>query len=411
MKKFKKKLKNIDLSSVNFLILSEFCTMENQFTFIQSPELTALKHALKLMPGLQQVDVIRRDMASGELVVNRLREKEDLSFIALTKETRKDTEHFYLNQNGLAWFQMDEVPYNLLDKPSVNNDLFTELDKNILSIPFKAMTQLTAPIYLFYFRKNASELGPVSSTSVLDTSHKQLLGRLISNSMKALLIQLSDNRMVMMDYNRRISGILKSKEQKIEDLSHQKHRYQSYLEEVLNSILAELKDSNEQIVLANETKELLFARLQNPQLVKNQLKSALIFARTFYFNQASSIIELLPEYFDLHEEEVMKTNAPVDNHVEPDLYSSHTKSYQFLDSLEEAAQRLMQNGLKLTSMNVGKELHQPVTAAAISDKLKNHAYKIHLLLKQYPGKWPIIRNQFRPVINIQEKQLGQKYAS
>jgi hypothetical protein len=385
--------------------------MESQFTFIQSPELTALNHALMLMPGLQQVDVIRRDLVSGELIVNRLREQNDLASITFSREMRKSTEQFYLNQNGLAWFQVDEVPYNLFDKPNFDKDLFAELDKNILSIPFKTMTQLTAPIYLFYFRRNASELGPVSSKSVLDTTHKQLLGRLISNSMKALLNQLAENRKVMMEYNRRISGILKSKEQKIEDLSRQQLRYQSYLDGVLNSILSELKEKNEQIVLSNETKELLYARLQNPLLVKNQLKSALIFARTFHFNQSSSITELLPEYFDMYEEEFVKATEPAETIEVPDLYSSHTKSYQFLDSLEDAAQKLIQNGLKLTSMNVGRELQQPVTAAAISDKLKNHAYKIHLLLKQYPGKWPVIRNQFRPVINIQEKQLEQKYAS
>jgi hypothetical protein len=113
----------------------------------------------------------------------------------------------------------------------------------------------------------------------------------------------------------------------------------------------------------------------------------------------------------MYEEEFVKATEPAETIEVPDLYSSHTKSYQFLDSLEDAAQKLIQNGLKLTSMNVGRELQQPVTAAAISDKLKNHAYKIHLLLKQYPGKWPVIRNQFRPVINIQEKQLEQKYAS
>lgn len=388
--------------------------MENHFTFLKSPELTALKHALDLMPGLMQVDLIVNNDLKKEFSVYRLQEKNgEIQKLEIHNSYQEESRSFISTQKNMAWYQKEDLPYFGKTHHHSDTDLFSELDKNILLIPIRNIPQLPHLFYIFLFRKNASELGPVSNKSVLDTSHKQLMARLISNSLKGMLHSIIENRKVMLEYNRMLSSLIQSKEIALENQNVKTKQLNAYLQDVLMTFVSEVKEENEDVYLSEKTQQILFPHLSNPSYLKEQLKKALNFARTFHFLKQEGKLELLPEYFnDLkkveHPKQINKSNH---NQNQSDLYSSHTKTYQFLQSLEDAATRLLHKGNKLTSMNVGQELSQPITAAAISDKLKNHAYKIHLLFKQYPDKWPIVRNQFKPVINIEEKQSREKYAS
>lgn len=384
--------------------------MKNHFTFLQSPELTALKYAVDLMPGLLQVDLIMKDDLKNELSVFRLKHtEEDVQQIEMEKNQLEGSIALLHQLKNLSWYKNSDLPYYDKPKQRIKNDLFSELDNNVLLIPIKNILELPELIYVFLFRKNASELGPVAAHNVLDTSHKQILGRLIYNSLKGNLKSIIENRKVMLQYNNMLSNLIKSKDQ---ELDHQKEiskELNDHLNNILFTHLDELKTKEEVIYLSEKTKLKLYPHLSNPVYLKDQLNKALNFARTFHFLKPGEQIELLPEYFmDLSDAINTKTK---DTQNKSDIYSSHTKTYQFLQSLEDAANRTLHKGNKLTSMNVGQELEQAVTAAAISDKLKNHSYKIHLLLQQYPEKWPIIRNQFRPVINIIEKQSRKKIAS
>lgn len=384
--------------------------MENQFTFLESPEVTALNHALELMPGLKQVELFVNDDFKKEMSLLRLQEnREEIERIELLPTSLIVSKSFFDQQNNLAWYQNSDLPYFDENFERTNNDLFTELDKNILIVPIKSIDHLPKLFYIFHFRKNASELGPVSSGNILHTSHKQLLGRLLFNSLKTLLHSTIENRKLMLEYNTMFANMIRSKEIEIERRLEKTKEYSSILDAVVFNILKDLKNENEEVIIPDKSKLIIYPHLTHPDRLKKHLKKALNFARTFQFLQVSPKMELLPDYFsDLENQKQEEIKA---SKSDADVYSTHTKTYQFLQSLENAANRLMQRGEKLTSIKVGQELEQPVTAAAISDKLKNHAYKIHLLLKQFPQKWPVVRNQFRPVINIQEKQSREKFAS
>lgn len=384
--------------------------MENHFTFLESPEFTALKHALELMPGLMQVDLIVNNDLIKQFSVFRLLEKDgNIQELKLNHGLIEESKSFFRNQKNISWYQKADLPYFEELHSVSKSDLFAELDKSILLIPIRNIVGLPDLIYVFLFRKNASELGPVSNKSVLDTSHKQLMGRLISNSLKGLLNSIIENRKVMLEYNNMLTNLMHSKDLEIEYQKEKSKKLYSYLNDILNNHVHKLKASNEDVIMTEKTKAKLLPFVSNPTYLESQISKALNFARTFNFLKSDGKIELIPEYFnDLKKMEIPKQTVTQNQN---DLYSSHTKTYQFLQSLEEASNRILQKGDKLTSMNVGQELDHPITAAAISDKLKNHAYKIHLLLKQYPEKWPIVRHQFRPVINIQEKQSREKFAS
>jgi hypothetical protein len=142
--------------------------------------------------------------------------------------------------------------------------------------------------------------------------------------------------------------------------------------------------------------------------VKNALQNAVNFSKTISFGLMGDELILHDDYFsDLVQKP--KTTSVVQV-KQADEYSANTKMYRFLDSLEQASKDLTIKGMKLTSSNVGSVLESPITAAAISDKLKNHSKKINLLLQQYPDNWKTIRHKFRPIVNIQERASDNRVA-
>jgi hypothetical protein len=75
----------------------------------------------------------------------------------------------------------------------------------------------------------------------------------------------------------------------------------------------------------------------------------------------------------------------------------YEKTWMLLDKLENAAQEVKANNKKLIRENVGIHCPTPITAPAITDAVKKHYAKIIYLMKKYPDRWTIIRNEFRPV--------------
>jgi hypothetical protein len=68
--------------------------------------------------------------------------------------------------------------------------------------------------------------------------------------------------------------------------------------------------------------------------------------------------------------------------------------------LEEAANIVLKQKKPLIGTNVGKAFEKPITAPAISDALKNHRKTIKDLINENPQRWTLIRNEFKPLINL-----------
>lgn len=383
--------------------------MENQFSFIHPPELSALEHAIELLPGLDQVDLVCYDAQKADLCIYRnQRSDHQLESILVPKDERAKINKFRDHVKLQAWYQPKELPIFEIEKFETNANLFDELLKSTLCIGFPSKHDHHHDIYIFYFRKDSSEFGPISSDSVLNTQQKNMLGRLIYNSMKAILNQLYQNRIAMTEYNKTLSSLLKSQQIKIQAKEKKIADHQEYIDKVLWAMVDEIKAPEDRIEIENEVKVLLRPYLYRSEEIKSSLRNALTFIKTMQFGQPAAKLVLTAEYFSEWAGQSEKEFIPT---KKDETYSASTKSYLFLDELEKAANNLLSKGIKLTSTNVAGVLEHPVTAAAISDKLKNHSHKINLLLEENPERWTTIRDRFKPIINIQERIREQKRAS
>ena len=186
--------------------------------------------------------------------------------------------------------------------------------------------------------------------------------------------------------------------------------YKTQVDGILYGIVDQIKHSEDTVVLDEEVKNMLRSSIGDYNRVKKALQKAITFVKTLQFGLNKTQLVLLPIHFKEFESETIKKKKESNEDAKQNSYVSNTKTYQFLEDLETAAEKLSIKGHKLTSARVGQSLGNPITAAAISDKIKNHSRKIIMLLEQYPEKWLRIRNRFRPIINIQERAKESKVA-
>lgn len=384
--------------------------MENQFSFLNLPVITALEHAVHLLPGLDRVDLLWNDPRTAELSLLSV-SKEDSSEIkdlSLSPSRISKLNQFRNQKTAVSWYSQDELPFGESVADVVEEGLFGEILKSMLCLSFSSDMDSYSDVFIFYFRKDASEFGPIKSGNILNTQQKMIIGRLLYNSLKTIINQLTSNREAMMEYNKSISDMVQYQQQQLDVHKRESDEYRSQLDIILTKILDSVKSPGDIVVLEDRVKELLRPFLYDQGKVKQALQKALVFVKTLQFGLNRHQIILSAVHF----KEFEKLEESARQYVEPitDNYVTHTKTYQFLEDLESAAEQLTLKGIKLTSTRVGQLLENTITAAAISDKIKNHSRKIIMLLEQYPEKWNVIRNRFRPIINIQERAKESKVA-
>ena len=384
--------------------------MNHSFNFINQPILSALNDAAHLLPGLKQVDLLFQSQNNSDLQIKRVKAKDDYKIqnIVIEENSKADILAFKNKLKGTRWYEPKELPFSSNSKTAGYGEIFDEILKSILCIGFPNETNGDSDVFVFYFRSDASEFGPMRDDKVLETAQKIVIERLLQSSLRAILSNYQQNRHAMMDFNKNVQGLLLAKQNKIKEQAQVLSEMKKRMDSILMGVLNEVKSEGEIVSISEDARLILYDYLANIPLVKEALQKALIFAKTLSFGLLPNEIVLNEGYFsDLKKAEAIKNQSVA---KKADEYSVNTKMYRFLDSLENASKKLVIQGLKLTSSRVGAILEQPITAAAISDKLKNHHKKINLLLQQYPDNWIIIRDRFRPIVNIQERAKEFKVA-
>lgn len=384
--------------------------MKNRFNFLNLPIVSALKDAASLLPGLDQVDLLYFDHETGELKVKRVRNNmnSELQDIPINGDTMSAFKLFRKQTKGIRWYEPSDLPFADMKSKTGSASIFDEILKSILCIGIENLNDHSHDVFIFYFRINSMEFGPMRSDKVLETNQKIVIERLLQSSLNTILNNYYQNREAMMEFNQQLNRVMQNSQTRLQEQEEKMKALILNLDSIIYGLLDDLKENEDIIKISEEAKSILRNQLFNIPLLKEKLSQALNFAKAMNFGMFKPEILLHEDYFqDLKTSTHSTSNT---SKIVPDAYSVNTKIYKFLDDLEKAAQRLYEKGSKLTSSNVGSLLEQPVTAAAISDKLKNHGKKINLLLQQYPDNWKIIRSRFRPVVNIQERVDDYKVA-
>ena len=377
--------------------------MSDRFNFLDQVVLSALTDAALLLPGLKYVDLIFHRPENGITQVIRVRQNNLKTPEIIYEDLEKNNAvlEFANNINGTRWYAESELPYNKINALDSSNSIFDEILKHVLCIGFNDSDKVNNDVFIFYFREDAREFGPMHKDKVLETTQKIVIERLVQTSLRAIINNYKQNRKAMIVFNKNIQSLLYAKQQRIDEQAQEILNQKNDLDNIIYGLLNQINTNNELLEISEAAKSILRPYLYDISIVNKALSKAIEFAITISFGLSHEKIILHEDYFiDLKHSVPQVGNEQI---KQVDEYSADTKIFKFLDSLELAVRKLSANGTKPTSSLVGSLLEQPITAAAISDKLKNHSRKINLLLKEYPKHWQLIRDKFRPIVNIQEK--------
>jgi len=379
--------------------------MHELFTFLDNPYLVVLGDSLKTLPGIERVDLLfyNETKAKTELhSIQRNKNKQDPFQIDFPIGSLDSLNSFRRKQSNQNWIGINSLPYAQKSTARIKQDLFTEFESHVLSLAFSNATDYSKDIFLFYFRKNTADFGLSRSDKVLTTSNKAIIGHLLYNSINTQLKTISHNQESLKILNEQTRFILESKHKITIENNQLKIRNKENLLQLTDFLINDIDNYSKDIFYLSEEAKAKIGEFSGTVFeLKEQLSRAMALAKTLSFGTASQEFLLKSDYFNFLVLDAQEINSKLPETLsEENTKHQHSKTFDFLNDMEKAAQLLLNLHWKLTSANVGHKMDKPITAAAISDKLKHHSQRIIKLLEQYPAKWPLIRKRFRPLQNV-----------
>lgn len=388
--------------------------MHELFTFLDNPYLVILGESLKTLPGIERVDLLFYNTGNAKTELHSIqstKHSQQAVQLEFSNNSLDTLNAFRRKQSDQNWLGINSIPYSDNQANSVKQDLFSEFDSHVLGLAFPNTTDFSKDIFLFYFRKNTTDFGLSRSDKVLTTSNKSIIGHLLYNNLKSQLETVKHNQDSLRMLNEQTRFILNAKKNTELENSQLKTRNKENLLQLTEFLINDLDSSGKDVFyLSEEAKERIGEFSGSVFDLKKQLGRAMTLAKTLNFGTGSQEHILKSDYFNF------EASKGKENHLnstetlsEENTKHQHSKTFDFLNDMEQAAQLVLKLNWKLTSANVGHKLEKPITAAAISDKLKHHTYKIIRLLEQYPAKWPLIRKRFRPLQNVIVKAANKQF--
>lgn len=388
--------------------------MHELFTFLDNPYLVILGESLKSLPGIERVDLLffNAENSKTELhSIKRTKHNQQVIQLEFATDSLDSLNAFRRRQSNQNWLGIKNIPYSNNQTSSIKQDLFSEFDSHVLCLAFPNAADYAKDLYLFYFRKNTADFGLSRSDKVLTTSNKAIIGHLIYNNLNAQLKTVKHNQDSLRMLNEQTRFILETKNKTELENLELKTRNKENLIQLTEFLINDLSADDKDIYYLSENAKERFNEFSGSVFeLKKILARAMSMAKTMNFGTGIHEHILKADYFkfNLFSEKLVNTPS-VETLSEENTKHQHSKTYDFLNEMEQAAQIVLKLNWKLTSANVGHKLEKPITAAAISDKLKHHTDKILRLLEQYPAKWPLIRKRFRPLQNVIVKAGNKQF--
>ncbi|MDA3906766.1 MAG: hypothetical protein PF484_11890 [Bacteroidales bacterium] len=388
--------------------------MHELFTFLDNPYLVILGESLKSLPGIERVDLLFYNIenAATELhSVQRSKNNQQAFQLEFALDSLDTLNSFRRKQNSQNWLGINNIPYSNNQSKIINQDIFSEFDSHVLCLAFPNTTDYSKDLYLFYFKKNTSDFGLSLSNKVLTTSNKSIIGHLIYNSLGTQLKTVMHNQNSLRLLNEQTRFILDAKHNTEQENIEIKERNRKNLIQLTEYLINDLSLSDKDVFyLSEEAKKIIGEFSGSVFDLKKQLSSAMTLAKTLSFGTQIHEHILKADFFNINQSfDKQTSSSSAETLSVENTKHQHSKTFDFLNEMEQSTQIVLNLGWKLTSANVGHKMERPITAAAISDKLKHHTDKIIKLLEQYPAKWPLIRKRFRPLQNVIVKAENKRF--
>jgi hypothetical protein len=326
-----------------------------------------------------------------------------------TKEKSVQLQKFRKAKTEYEWL-MDSHFENLSTstkrkKKKIKQLSFTdELETNLLCIKFLSPIDHLYDCLILKI-ENTSVLGMSKQGSSLTVQEKNIIGKLLYHTFKSRIKEEYNNndthRMVLNNINLQQKSI-----QRLEEENNQlRSNYKKSVLYFINNVLARMSDKFKMnVALTDKARDYILDKDLDISTLEKVLVQAAHMAANLTLHYSSTIL-IHPENIIINQQE--EAYQPISSN------DKHAAIIEILDKYEEAAERAQAKGWKINGGTVAELCTPSITPSAISFNLKKYKKQINILLDRYDEKWPILRNEFKPLKNIIEISVNElsKYKS
>jgi len=373
--------------------------MAEYFSFIDRQIVNILKISGLLIPGIEKVVAIYYDYTLDDIYTKSLRRNSSGTQIEdlLIDDFKNSLQKLRTQKESVKWFRKEELPFELKDGNKVEMEIFDEFENVVLMLSFFNENDKKNDLLFFYFNENAGNFEISDSHNALSVKNKRIIEFLLFNNIRAIIeTNKNDLQLLKLLIEEKRSNT-KSNNLVKENFIILKKKFGQSLGNLCITYVKEFSTQRNKEFKLTEDALIKIANYEGDiNNLKPTIERSISCVENTNFDNDKDILEINEWDINFFDYDV-KTKP---NEKKLEIPNKYTKTILLLDKLENASQEVKSKNYGLTSANVGKAFPTPITAPAISDALKKHRKKILYLLKQHPEKWRIIRNEFRPLLNI-----------
>lgn len=373
--------------------------MKSQLSILSHPFYLILKNADRLLPGLEKLVAIFNDPEKDLLTAKMIsRESEsDYAEDIDIGDNKVILQKLRSKKTHIDWLTRNSLPFETESENVNQYQIFSAIKDTVLILRFPNEKDGLYDMLLIYFMESSLTFGVKSLNTQLGPDHKNIIGKLIYNSINTIMHISNSDRSV---YNN-VIGSTRSVVDRFNEVQGELQRTQKNyglsLVDLCKHYLNEFSMQYGKVFEMDTSGEQKITHYKGElNSLRNIIENAVVFADHLEYNNPNDVILITDIHIDFNRFDQKEEKKDSVMHLE----ERYAKTIILLDKLEHAASSLYERNIALTGKNVGNNCPKPISAAAISDALSNHQKIIRYLFDKYPQKWITIRNHFRPVKNI-----------
>jgi len=355
-----------------------------QFNFKRPLQEVLSRLLLRTFPGIDKVWLIAEDGESENFNLFEANQHNQKAQLVNKVQVKKNN---YLNsKNFYRWTSLNETPLTADKEAQKQFNIFDEYKNRILHLYIPPIDDQFIVLYIFFNEQQA--LTGARADNRLSTEHKELVAHTIYHLLNYECERYSSDN--------RVAAHIRNMQQRISTV-RQNTGQEDFMEAYIEEYLVQAGQKHGYTIQISKN---ALNYLTNQQLSPSGLKQILEEAIAWLSNFGTD-----EEVLTIKEAHVIKPAQTT-----PQMHGDHdhrhdgkyNRTFDLLEKLEAAGQRVVQNGQRLTGVNVGLAWEPSISAPAITDALRKHRQKIQTLARLYPDRWQVMRTQFKPLQNVLE---------
>lgn len=361
-----------------------------KFSFTSDKPEAVIRHVKQVFPMLSRIMALTiMDRNYHLLSFNSGEEETENGFVS-------DEMSVFLSRiKDYEWKLEGDLPFHVEEEKSVAHNLFEEMDRNILVVRDSSDD---FPLFVFlYFDKSKKHFGLLKNNDAFSSENREIIAQIAFNSVKAFCENRKKDLQVLGNIRQSIESMAWQYSTGEKGQSSEIKLLEKMIVEMATEYLINIgREQNLQLALSPDARDKIASFRGSPLALRDMLYQAASLAVNLQTGGNDS--KIIIESWQLISVKEKEENHPQTNTSL--IQHRYLKTYKLLDRLEDAVKTVLESRQNVTGVNVGKSMDTPISAPAISDAMKKHRSKIVSLMQQFPERWPLLRNHFKPVQNI-----------